>query len=196
MRQGFKFSSKKILVVLFSLGFILSCCAQHRNLRNYQVPLSKVIDSMDISLNDLEIHIDKSDYTLSIMADTMILKQYPVVFGSDPIDDKMYEGDGCTPEGVFKMKMKYPHNKWSKFIWIDYPNNNSWKKFNQAKKDGKIPADAKIGGSIGIHGVPKNCDYAIDAKMNWTRGCISLKNKDINEIYEIVGLNTLIYIQK
>ena len=75
--------------------------------------------------------------------------------------------DKNTPEGKFKMKTKFPHKKWSKFIWIDYPNNDSRRKHNTAKKEGKIPKNADIGGEVGIHGVPKGMDFLIDTKFNF-----------------------------
>ena len=106
------------------------------------------------------------------------------------------QGDRCTPEGTFKVKMKYPHRLWSKFIWIDYPTVESWEKHNKAKAEGKIPKNADIGGNIGIHGVPEGYDYAIDYRQNWTFGCISLKNADIDELYEFVNANTAVKIVK
>ena len=106
------------------------------------------------------------------------------------------QGDQCTPEGIFKVLSKYPHKSWSKFIWIDYPNAESWRKHNRAKQKGEIPKDAKIGGEIGIHGVPNGTDFLIDLKRNWTLGCIAMKNKDVNELYPYVKKNTLVTIQK
>lgn len=81
-------------------------------------------------------------------------------------------------------------------MWIDYPNADSWKKHNAAKQQGKIPKDAKIGGEVGIHGVPDGYDFAIDVKQNWTLGCISLKNKDVIELYEFIFDSTIIEIRK
>jgi murein L,D-transpeptidase YafK len=140
--------------------------------------------------------IDKSDYCLSILADTIIIKQYPVVFGANPKDDKLREGDQCTPEGEFRIVSKYPHKNWSKFIWINYPTSDSWSKHNAAKAGGRIPATSGIGGEIGIHGVPAGFDSLIDLRKNWTLGCISLKNKDVDEIYPYIGSNTKIMIRK
>lgn len=85
---------------------------------------------------------------------------------------------------------------WSKFIWINYPTEDSWKKHNNAKEVGNIPSDAKIGGEIGIHGVPHGMDEYINLKYNWTLGCISLKNKDVNEIYPYIQEQTKIEIRK
>jgi murein L,D-transpeptidase YafK len=106
------------------------------------------------------------------------------------------QGDKCTPEGKFNIISKYPHREWSKFIWINYPNDDSWKKHNTAKSEGRIPKNAQIGGEVGIHGVPKGMDFLIDTKYNWTLGCISLKNKDVDELYPFITKNTIIEIRK
>ena len=159
-------------------------------------PLKAILDSLKIDPKSVKIIIVKSKYELSIWSGNINVKTYHVVFGHNPKDDKLRQGDMCTPEGIFKIKSKYPHASWSKFMWIDYPTADSWKKHNEAKRKGLIPANAKIGGEVGIHGVPKDCDYAIDSKQNWTWGCISLKNKDVNEIYEVVRVGTEIEIKK
>ena len=176
--------------------FITSCNAQNNKYRNYKSELSEIIKSYKTDDSKISVTIDKSDHKLSIKTDTMILKEYPVVFGENPVDDKLRQGDKCTPEGTFKMISKYPHKKWSKFIWINYPNDESWEKHNSAKRDGKIPGNSQIGGEIGIHGVPKGMDYLIDLKFNWTLGCISMKNKDVDEIFPYISESTVIEIKK
>ena len=80
------------------------------------------------------------------------------------------------------------------YYWLDYPNHDSWSKHLQAKKSGKIKVSAYIGGEIGIHGVNPNADYLIDEGKNWTWGCISLKNKDVDEIYSLVIVGTIVKI--
>lgn len=149
-----------------------------------------------VDVDSLSLVIDKSEYKLTVKSDTIILKEYPVVFGRNPVDDKLKQGDRCTPEGTFYMKAKYPHSKWSKFIWINYPTRDSWRKHNAAIRQGKISDNAKIGGEVGIHGVPEGMDYLIDKKYDWTEGCISLKTKDINELYFYITELTPIIIIK
>jgi murein L,D-transpeptidase YafK len=163
---------------------------------NYEKPLTLILDSMELSSDSLSLLIDKSDYKLSLLYDSCIIKEYPVVFGGNPKDDKLMKGDLCTPEGTFYMISKYPHQKWSKFIWINYPNENSWQKHAAARNKGIIPPEAGIGGQIGIHGVPEGNDKLIDLRKNWTLGCISLKNNDIDEIYSFINGNTKIIIRK
>lgn len=159
-----------------------------------EVDLNQLIDSLKMNRNQIHLRIFKSSYLLEVLHDTTVLKTYPVVFGFNPIDDKLKQGDGCTPEGVFAIRSKYPHASWSKFIWIDYPNKDSWAKHKKAKQDKTIPQGAPIGGEVGIHGVPTGFDYMIDEKENWTLGCISLKTKDINEIYDALGPKSKIFI--
>lgn len=187
----------RILLLNIICCLALSSCGFNRNdYLNNELSLKKLIDSLAIKKSSLHVLIDKSDYKLYILSDTIIVKEYPVVFGDNPIDDKLRQGDQCTPEGTFCMVSKYPHKEWTKFIWINYPTNDSWMKHNKAKQDGTIAKDAKIGGEIGIHGVPKGMNKLIDLKYNWTLGCISLKNKDVNEIYPYITKTTKIVIRK
>jgi len=175
---------------------LCSCGISQDEYKNHKLPLARLVDSLKIQESNISLLIDKSDYKLSILSDASIIKEYPVVFGGNPTDDKQMQGDQCTPEGIFYMVSKYPHQSWTKFIWINYPTEESWKKHNKAKQDGEIPADAKIGGEIGIHGVPSGMDQYINLQYNWTLGCISLKNRDVNEIFPYIKEQTKIEIRK
>ncbi len=158
--------------------------------------LLEQVTSRKIPKKDLLIHIDKSAYELKVKYNDETLITYPCVFGFNPTDDKKQEGDGCTPEGNFGIISMYPHKSWSYFIWIDYPNPESRKKFEANKKNKTIPQNAKIGGEVGIHGVPIGSDDAIKNKNNWTLGCISLKTADITDLYKSIGKETKILIVK
>ncbi len=190
--EPMKISLHLLLIIVLSS----SCYCQKGNYKNYTQKLESIIKEKEIDTNNLVFAIDKSDYKLSILIDTVILKEYPVVFGKNPLDDKLMQGDNCTPEGIFIMNSKYPHKKWSKFIWINYPTKDSWNKHTTAIQLGKIPQNAKIGGEIGIHGVPDKMDFIIDIRYNWTLGCISMKNKDVEEIYQYINKKSLIVITR
>ncbi len=122
------------------------------------------------------------------------LKTFPVVLGTNPRNDKLCQGDACTPEGVYRVRAKYPHPRWDSFIWLDYPNTKNWLKFSRAKKAGEIPPEADIGGEVGIHGTEDPLRNL--SGQNWTLGCISLLNKDLQEIYPLVNSKTLVVITK
>jgi len=122
------------------------------------------------------------------------LKTYKIVLGNDPYNDKLCQGDTCTPEGVYRVVTKYPHRKWSHFILLDYPNTQNWRKFGQAKQAGRVPAEADIGGAIGIHGT-EDASRNLSGQ-NWTKGCVSLLNRDLEEIYPLINEKTLVVINK
>jgi murein L,D-transpeptidase YafK len=144
--------------------------------------------------NKITVFIEKSQYRLTVYYDQKPIKSYKVVFGASPQGDKRQEGDMKTPEGILKIKDQYPHPDWSKFLWLDYPNAQSDCKHQRAKQTGEIPWNSTIGGEVGIHGVPKLGDWFIDDRNNWTWGCPSLKTNDINELYEVVQIGTIVEI--
>jgi murein L,D-transpeptidase YafK len=156
----------------------------------YVPPLARIVDSLGVRGDAIHFEVDKSERTFKVVANGRELKTYPCVLGEVPDGDKMMQGDRKTPEGEFGIRSKRMHDKWHAFVWIDYPNAESHQRFAQRKRDGLIPANAKIGGEIGIHGVPEGMDHWIDAGVDWTFGCIALKNADMDEIYPYIMAGT------
>ncbi len=142
------------------------------------------------------IIIDKSDYELLVFDNNGWLCTYPVVFGNNDQGDKLMQGDRRTPEGSFKIIHKKYHNYWNRFMLLDYPNKESYEKFEHRKTRGLIPGDSKIGGGIGIHGTLPKQDYMVDKYYNWTLGCISLKRGDVEELYNMIPEGTSVVIKK
>ena len=143
-----------------------------------------------------KVVIDKSDFEMRVYDEDGWLASYPVVFGTKDLGDKKMEGDRETPEGSFHITAKKMHKDWGCFLLLDYPNQESIEKFKQRKASGLIPATAKIGGGIGIHGTRPNEEYAVDRYVNWTNGCISLKYSDIFEIYQMLPVGTEVVITR
>lgn len=144
----------------------------------------------------VNIVIDKSDYELYVYDDKGWYATYPVVFGNNSLDDKKMEGDNNTPEGNFRIVSKRIHNKWDRFMGLNYPTKESYERFNRRKSRGEIPASARIGGGIGIHGTWPREDYQIDRYRNWTEGCISMKNIDVEDLYRYTPVGTEVTIRK
>ncbi len=150
-----------------------------------------------ITRNTYSVIITKSKYELKVYDSTgEWIVTYPVVFGNKDLGDKMMEGDRKTPEGVFRIAAKRKHEKWNSFMMIDYPTRESHEKFSRRKAAGLIPAGARIGGAIGIHGTWPHEDYAIDQYQNWTEGCVSTKNMYIEEIFRLLPVGTRIDIKR
>jgi murein L,D-transpeptidase YafK len=147
--------------------------------------------------NSFIVVIVKNKYELQVYDSTgEWLITYPVVFGNKDMGDKMMEGDRKTPEGIFHIAAKRKHEKWNSFLAIDYPTVESYQKFNERKAKGLIPASARIGGSIGIHGTWPHEDFAIDQYQNWTEGCISTKNVYVQEIFSMLPVGTRVEIKR
>jgi murein L,D-transpeptidase YafK len=145
---------------------------------------------------DVTVVIVKSNYELNVYDQDGWYATYPVVFGSKSLDDKMMEGDRRTPEGVYHIASKRPHEKWDKMMLIDFPTKADMDKFNERKSRGLIPKNAKIGGGIAIHGTWPHDDMAVDLFQNWTNGCIALKNEDVDELYSLLPVGTSVTIKK
>jgi murein L,D-transpeptidase YafK len=196
-----KFNISTALLMFASVG--LSQCTDSTTVTlvedsTSRAPYQSLRDIMKenhIAKSEISVLVDKSDYTVTVIHEDTNLIIYPCVFGFDAISDKAQEGDGCTPEGVFGIRSKYSHRSWKYFIWIDYPNRESWTKFKTGKTNGEIPSSATIGGEIGVHGVPEGMDFLIAERSNWTLGCVSLTNRDIEDLYKSLGEKTQFKIQ-
>ncbi len=149
-------------------------------------PLAVLIDSLHLNARTIRFHVDKSERRFDVFVNDSLLKTYVCVLGEDPVGDKFFQGDRKTPEGTFTFRSKRRPHHWHVFIWVDYPNKESYRRYKERKAQGSIPAGKDIGGEIGIHGVPDGMDHWIDAGEDWTWGCIALKNADVDEIYPFI----------
>lgn len=165
-----------------------------------EVPLANKTTARKISTaapkSPVKIIVDKSSYELYVYDAEGWYATYPVVFGNSSLADKRMEGDRNTPEGSFRIVNKRVHEKWDRYMGLDYPTKESLDKFNARKKRGEIPSSATPGGGIGIHGTWPHDEFVVDRYKNWTNGCVSLKNSDIKDLYSYIPIGTPITIRK
>jgi murein L,D-transpeptidase YafK len=157
------------------------------------------LNAANIDADKVFLLIDKSDYRLYVYEDVTLRKIYKVVFGNRDQTDKLVEGDRRTPEGTFHILSKRYDRSWSRFMLLDYPNEHSWEKFHLRQSKGIVSANASIGGAIGIHGVEYNSgirDNYVEGRINWTLGCVSMKNADVNELYDVLKVGTPVVIRR
>lgn len=140
--------------------------------------------------------VDKSHYNLQVFYRHRLIRVYKAVFGPKPLENKVCEGDRCTPEGWFKIANKNPASKYRKFMLLNYPNDSSIARFNKMKAKGELPATARMGGDVGIHGIWDKGDDLIEMGVGWTDGCVAIKNADIDDLYSMVTVGTRVYIKK
>jgi lipoprotein-anchoring transpeptidase ErfK/SrfK len=187
--------------VIISCLFAGSMIVNTQHPVNTSAPLTKTVKSRralskTLPIAPVQIIIDKSNYELYVYDKEGWFATYPVVFGNSSLDDKKMEGDRNTPEGSFKIANKRVHEKWDRYMGLDYPTKESLEKFRQRKQRGEIPANATPGGGVGIHGTWPHEDYIIDRYQNWTNGCISLKNEDVEDLYSYIPIGTPVTIRK
>lgn len=127
--------------------------------------------------------IDKSDRRLYLYSKGNVVKKYKVSLGSNPVGPKTTEGDEKTPEGKYVIFDKNPKGEFHKNLGINYPNKYDL-------------IEGRTGGDIKIHGLsPKFAKWGkLQTLRDWTKGCIAVTNKQIDEIYNLVALNTPISI--
>lgn len=110
---------------------------------------------------------------------------YNVGLGFNGLSDKAHAGDEATPEGRYYVTKKNASSQYYKALLINYPNDEDRKKYAQAKKRGQIPAYAGIGGLVEIHG---------GGQDSLTRGCISMDDKVIDEVFALASVGTAVTI--
>ncbi len=146
-------------------------------------------------VNNYSIVITKKDYELKVYDEEGWYATYPIVFGSKDLSDKMREGDRRTPTGNFKVLQKKTNRQWGIELLLDYPNAESFKRFNERKAKGLIPKDAKIGDGIAIHATRKEEEWTVDNFYNWTDGCISVKYSEMKDLYSYIPEGTPVKIE-
>ena len=158
--------------------------------------LHKPIKGDTLVKDSVYLMVSKSRYRVDVYYKNKMIRSYAAVFGPRPLENKCMEGDRCTPEGWYKIKLKNPASQYNKFMLLDYPNDSTIKRFTALKAKGSLPANAKMGGNVGIHGIWKGGDDMIELGVGWTDGCVALKNADVDELYTFVGVGTKVCIKR
>lgn len=127
--------------------------------------------------------VNKGQRRMHLLNHDKVLESYDIQLGFAPVGHKQFEGDGKTPEGLYRIDRRNPNSKYHLSIGISYPNV---KDVAFARENGK-----SAGGDIFIHGQEGKTDRS---SHDWTWGCIAVKNKEIEDIYAMVLDGTLIQI--
>lgn len=146
-------------------------------------------EALRLSLDSNIIVVIKDERILKVLRNGKIFKTYSVEFGKNPLEKKMKSGDLATPEGRYKIieKRGQYQTKYYLALLLNYPNEEDKRRFEEAKRRGIMPKNAKIGGLIEIHG---DGGQGID----WTEGCVALSNDDMKELFNITAKGTPVYI--
>lgn len=128
------------------------------------------------------IVVNKSPRKMYLLSGNTALRAFDIRLGGDPVGPKRMEGDGKTPEGAYFIDRRNPDSSYHLSLGISYPSPQD---LAYAQALGQRP-----GGDIFIHGTPREKRRGGD----WTAGCIAVTNREMEDIYAMVGEGTPIFI--
>lgn len=157
------------VLALIALAFGLSACGGSK-FKTYNGP--------EVTL----VQVHKADRKMYLLHNDKVLKSYNIALGFAPEGHKNFEGDGRTPEGVYRINRRNPNSEFHLSLGISYPNAQDRE---YAAAQGKPP-----GGDIFIHGWSRKPIK----RRDWTAGCIAVKDREMEMIYAMVKDGTQIHI--
>ena len=141
-------------------------------------------------LPEARVVVYKKNRTAELYSGTKLTKRYKIALGDQPVGDKERKRDEKTPEGTFHICTRLNRSTYHLFMGLNYPLAEDAKRGLKAglisKTEGQeiIRAEQKqaapswrtqLGGAIGLHGG--------GTELDWTDGCISFSNEDIEELW-------------
>lgn len=141
------------------------------------------------------IVVEKARRRMTLMHGNRVVRRYRIALGDDPKGHKQREGDGRTPEGVYRIDFRNPRSAFHLSLRISYPDARDRA---AARKRGLPP-----GGDIFIHGEPNRIGWFLSwagavgllDRGDWTDGCIGVTNSEVREIWANVRVGTPIEIR-
>lgn len=136
-----------------------------------------------------KILVLKSAHQLQLINDGKPFKTYRISLGKKPKGPKREEGDKKTPEGFYWIDWRKTSEHFNLAMHISYPNISD---AARSRREGVNP-----GSMIMIHGTPDAEDYPEEwfHTLDWTDGCIGMRNADMREVWKLVKNGTMIEIR-
>lgn len=158
-------------------------------MRFWFVPLLAMATATPVAAAVDRIVVEKAARRMTLYQGTDAVAVYRVALGFAPVGDKRREGDGRTPEGVYRVDAKNARSQFHLSLRISYPDTED----RRAARAAGVPP----GGDIYIHGTPgRDAPYAAGARIaDWTLGCIAVTNDEIEEIWRRVAVGTRVDIR-
>jgi murein L,D-transpeptidase YafK len=133
--------------------------------------------------------VEKSARKLTLLANGESIRSYSVALGANPLGPKERQGDARTPEGVYWIDARNPNSAYHRSLRISYPS----------REDSQRAAEAGVppGGDIMIHGIPNGRSWMarLNQSLDWTDGCIAVTDIEIDEIWSLVKIGTVVEIR-
>ncbi|MEM7543033.1 MAG: L,D-transpeptidase, partial [Pseudomonadota bacterium] len=160
---------------------------------------------------EYEIEVVKSERRLHLKRRGVIEKSYLASWGRGGTGDKEQQGDKRTPEGTYRVVGLNRSKRFDFFIRLNYPNvkdafkgykrkaisHDQFKNILYASQQQRLPPqNTVLGGAIGIHGIGVETPekIRIHTNLNWTEGCIALRNSEVQELLRYIDIGTRVTI--
>jgi lipoprotein-anchoring transpeptidase ErfK/SrfK len=158
---------------------------------------------LKLPLVNPKVVVSKSKRQLLLYAGGSVVRAYGIALGANPVEDKVREGDGATPEGDFYVCVKNARSNFYLSLGLSYPNAEDAERglrdklitraeheriVRAIRNKRRPPWDTALGGEIFIHGGGTDGD--------WTRGCVALSNADIKELFDALPMGTSVRIER
>jgi murein L,D-transpeptidase YafK len=134
------------------------------------------------------ILIEKRVRRLTLFRQGKPIKTYRVALGRRPVGKKTREGDCRTPEGCYIIDYCNADSRFHRALHISYPNEEDKRR---AALHGVSP-----GSDIMIHGLMNGMGWTGNRHLmhDWTKGCIAVTNKEMDEIWRMASVGTKVEI--
>lgn len=163
------------------------------------VPWETIVDQ------GFELVVRKAERRIEVVSPRgdggLVVRRWPIGLGFAPEGDKQRQGDGRTPEGVFRVTRRIPSSQFYKAFLISYPEVEDAdrgerdgivtsavaERIREAHRKGETPPqDTRLGGLIEIHGMGSGSD--------WTLGCVALDDPVVDELWPHTKVGTRVRI--
>jgi murein L,D-transpeptidase YafK len=199
-----RFKLQSFMFVLTLTALIVSCKTlgmDNVSGTTYQPQQNVETRPLELPIDKPRIIVYKTARKLEFYSDQRLLRTYRVGLGFSPVNDKVSEGDGATPEGEFYIFVKNDKSAYYLSLGVSYPNPEDAARgfrdhlISKVQRDSIVdaiknkkapPQYTNLGGLIYIHGHGAGSD--------WTWGCVALENEDVKELYDAVSIGTPVTI--
>ena len=173
--------------------------------------IAVAVSSAPLRAASYDIEVNKKKRVLTVREGDHVRATFPIALGRGGPGDKRKLGDRKTPIGTYRIVGVDNGTAFDTFLRLNYPNVKdafyglksrliSRREFDRivtALRNNQVPPqNTRLGGAIGIHGLGEETPEKvhIQNKLDWTQGCIALRNHDLHELRSFVDVGTRVVI--
>ena len=167
--------------------------------------------SSQVCAANYDLEVNKSKRVLTVRDGERVRATFPIALGRGGKGDKQKLGDNKTPVGTYRIVGVNENTAFDTFMRLNYPNvkdafyglksgvitRRDFDRIVTALRHNQVPPqNTRLGGAIGIHGLGEETPEKvhIQNKLDWTQGCIALRNHDLHELRSFINVGTRVVV--